>query len=93
MKRILSVIFVISIIFSLSSCDIPTFPTDSIPDASSSQSWGIPTTSTQNAYNSQGATIEETLLYSENDVKIIAKSLNDNKLRVYIENNSNLNFE
>lgn len=37
-------------------------------------------------------TITETLLYEGNDVKIYAKSLKSNVLKLYIENNSNLNL-
>jgi hypothetical protein len=36
--------------------------------------------------------IEETLIYSGNDIEIFAKSLKGNSLKLYIENNSNLNL-
>ena len=41
---------------------------------------------------SSNTTIEETLLYSGNDVKIFAKGLKSNSLQLYIENNSDLNL-
>ena len=37
-------------------------------------------------------TVEETLLYSGNNIKIFAKGLKGNSLQLYIENNSNLNL-
>ena len=50
---------------------------------------------TKEIYNEgigSNTTIEETLLYSKNDIKIFAKGLKDNALQLYIENNSDLNL-